>query len=99
MLKRILGTIWRSAPPPVRRMFSSFAHQRFSATAGGVICDPDGRVLLLKHVFRPGSGWGIPGGFIKSGEPPESALRRELREEVGMEIDHLELAFVRLLTH
>ena len=59
--------------------------------------DERGRLLLLKHVFRPGSGWGIPGGFIEKGEQPEEALRRELREEIGMELESAEIAFVRTL--
>jgi 8-oxo-dGTP diphosphatase len=54
-------------------------------------------VLLLKHVFRMGSGWGIPGGFIEHGEQPVEALRRELREEVGLEVESAEIALVRTL--
>lgn len=70
----------------------------FTVTAGAVVVDGQGRVLLLKHVFRTGSGWGLPGGFISAGEQPEEAVRRELREEIGLEVDGLELAFVRTLT-
>jgi NAD+ diphosphatase len=52
-------------------------------------------VLLLKHRFRPGSGWGLPGGFIEQGEQPSEALRRELREEIGLEVAELRLFSVR----
>lgn len=73
------------------------AHARFTVTAGAVVTDKAGRVLLLRHRFRPGSGWGVPGGFIGAGEQPEEALRRELREEVGLELERAEVAFVRTL--
>jgi 8-oxo-dGTP diphosphatase len=70
---------------------------RFAVTAGACVLDAAGRVLLLKHAFRTGSGWGIPGGFLEKGEQPEAALRRELREEVGLELASARLAFVRTL--
>ncbi|HEX8775897.1 MAG TPA: NUDIX domain-containing protein [Pyrinomonadaceae bacterium] len=97
MLKKLLGALWRGAPKSVRRWGVRLVEPRFTVTAGAVVCDESGRVLLLEHVFRAGSGWGIPGGFIERGEQPEEALRRELREEIGLELDGAELAFVRTL--
>lgn len=70
---------------------------RFTVTVGAIVLDSRGRILLLHHRFRPGSGWGIPGGFIHPREQPEDALRRELREEVGFEIESASVAFVRTL--
>jgi mutator protein MutT len=64
-------------------------------SAGAIIKDNEGRVLLLKHRFRPSPGWGIPGGFIEKGEQPEDALRRELREEVELEVEDVKLLTTR----
>ncbi|MCA1641740.1 MAG: NUDIX domain-containing protein [Acidobacteria bacterium] len=51
----------------------------------------------MKHAFRRGSGWGIPGGFMEKGEQPEDAIRRELREEAGLEVEDARLVAVRTL--
>jgi NAD+ diphosphatase len=40
----------------------------------------------------------MPGGFMEEGEQPEEALRRELREEVGLEIEKVELFRTRAFT-
>jgi 8-oxo-dGTP diphosphatase len=95
MLNDLLGAIWRRAPKALRRWTVRFSHPRFAVTAGAIITDGHGRVLLLKHRFRPGSGWGLPGGFIEQGEQPEEALRRELREEIGLEVAEVKLFTVR----
>ena len=95
MLKDLLGAIWRRAPKALRRWTVRFSHPRFAVTAGAIVTDDHGRVLLLKHRFRPGSGWGLPGGFIEHGEQPEDGLRRELREEIGLEVERLKLFTVR----
>ena len=97
MLKDFLGSVFRHTPSTLRRLFSRITNPRFAATAGVVVIDDEGRVLLLKHVFRMGTGWGIPGGFMQAGEQPEAAVRRELREEVGLELESAEVVFVRTL--
>ena len=72
-----------------------FTHTRFTVTAGAVIFNDQKQVLLLKHRFRAGSGWGLPGGFLELGEQPIEALRRELREEIGLEVEDVELFATR----
>ena len=71
------------------------AHARFTVTAGAVIFNDSGEVLLLKHRFRAGTGWGLPGGFMETGEQPIDALRRELREEIGLELDDVKVFAAR----
>src|SRR6185295_3487528 len=95
MLNDLLGTIWRRTPRKLRTWAVRVTKSRFTVTAGAIVSDDAGRVLLLRHRFRPGSGWGMPGGFIEQGEQPEDALRRELREEIGLEVAELKLFTVR----
>ncbi len=97
MLKKLLAGAWKGAPGFVRRAGVWVTQARFAVTAGAVVRDERGRVLLLRHTMRKGSGWGIPGGFMVAGEQPEEAVRREIREETGLELEAVELAFIRTL--
>jgi ADP-ribose pyrophosphatase YjhB (NUDIX family) len=97
MFIELLGSIWRRLPGIVRRRLVRMGQGRFTVTAGAMIFDEQDRILLLDHVFRPDGGWGIPGGFLTTGEQPEAGLRRELREEIGIELADVELLFARTL--
>ena len=97
MLRKFISWAWRRAPKWARRFGVALVEARFTVTVGAIILDSRDRILLLQHHFRPGSGWGIPGGFIHPREQPEEALRRELREEIGFEVESASMAFVRTL--
>lgn len=94
MWKSLLGLLWRGAPKGVRRWGVWMVEPRYMVTVGVVVVDERGRVMLLKHEFRADSGWGVPGGFLEPGEQPSECVRRELREEVGLEVEAVELIHV-----
>lgn len=46
------------------------------------------KVLLVKRAINPYKGyWDLPGGFVELGQTIESALKREIKEELGVEIN------------
>jgi len=58
----------------------------FSVGAICVVDRPDGRVLLVRQSYR-GDGWGFPGGLLRRHEEPAAAARRELQEELNIEVE------------
>jgi 8-oxo-dGTP pyrophosphatase MutT (NUDIX family) len=62
-------------------------------SAGALIFDSAGRLLILKPTYK--KGWTIPGGIMEpGGETPWEACRREVREECGVEVTSGRLACV-----
>jgi ADP-ribose pyrophosphatase YjhB (NUDIX family) len=54
---------------------------------GGVVFDPEGRVLLILRGAEPMRGlWSIPGGLLDVGETMAEGVRREVLEETGLEV-------------
>ena len=57
-------------------------------TACALLQDDRGRLLLGRRAHEPYQGqWDIPGGFLEEHEHPLDCLRRELREETGLEVE------------
>ena len=84
---RLLLEIYRRLPRLGRRWVVRTIAPSFTVGAMAIVERDDGAVLLVRHSYR--RKWGVPGGLMKRREHPEVALRREIQEEVGVEVDLL----------
>ncbi|MFI5616943.1 NUDIX domain-containing protein [Streptomyces sp. NPDC051567] len=58
---------------------------RKRVAADVLIRDSAGRFLLVEPTYKP--GWDLPGGMAEANEAPHDAARRELHEELGLEVE------------
>ena len=58
---------------------------RLRRAVRALVVDDEGRFLLVRLVYPHGAWWVLPGGGLDEGEDDETALRRELREEIGLD--------------
>jgi 8-oxo-dGTP diphosphatase len=73
-----------------------FALPRIPASAGALIRNAAGHVLILQPTYK--SGWTVPGGQMEEdGETPWEGCRREVREETGLIVESGRLACVDFL--
>jgi 8-oxo-dGTP pyrophosphatase MutT (NUDIX family) len=77
--------VFRRLPPFLRRRIVRVMTPSFTVGAICLIERPDGKVLLVQQVYR--TAWGVPGGLSKRGEDIAACAKREVLEEVGLEVD------------
>lgn len=59
-----------------------------AAAVVAIVYDDEGRILLTRRAREPFKDWlDLPGGFVDPGESAEDALRREMREELGIDVE------------
>ena len=68
---------------------------RKRCSAGAIICDCAGRLLIVKPGYR--EGWLLPGGVVEGLESPIDAVCREVREETGFTPKPVSLACIDYL--
>ena len=74
---------------------------RIVLVAAVALVDADGRVLIARRPEgKPKAGlWEFPGGKVEAGERPETALLRELKEELGVDASEACLAPLTFASH
>ena len=91
----------RLIPAPLHRALMRLANRlrkrwrrlakRPTAGVSVIAVDRAGRVLLVRHGYGSGC-WSLPGGGLGRAENPRACARREIREELGCDLEHVELA-------
>ena len=82
----LLLAAYKRLPKPVRVFLIRRATPSFHVGAVCVIERADGDMLLVRQSYRRG-GWGFPGGLLRRGEEPADGARRELEEELGVDVE------------
>jgi len=75
-------------PGGFRALLNSFLPRK-RAISQMLVRDADGRVLLCQLTYK--RDWDLPGGVVEVGESPRVAVRREVEEELGLEVEPGEL--------
>lgn len=83
---RALAFVFNRIPVRWQRRILDRSNPRFLVGVAGVGVDASGRVVLARHRFGS-PPWRLLGGFIHRRETLPDALRREIREETGLEIE------------
>jgi ADP-ribose pyrophosphatase YjhB (NUDIX family) len=81
LMRRFRPLVW------MLRLATRVLGPRQPVGAVGAIFNDAGQVLLVEHVFRTDFPWGLPGGWIERGEDPENAVKREVAEELHLDIE------------
>lgn len=83
----LVGQVWRRAPWQFRWGVLALTQRMYTAGVVGIVPNRDNAVLLLKHRFRVPYAWGLPGGYLESGETPNAAFAREVLEELRLLVE------------
>ena len=86
-------------PAPLKAALVQMREDRFLVAVLAVVTDDAGRILLFRHTYRPFAPWGLPSGVLKANETLEDSMRREIREEAGLDVTFDEILRVRASSH
>lgn len=92
---KFLLKIWRVLPLRIQIILSRIIRPLFQVFAAGVIFDRDNKILLVKSTYQRFHPWGLPGGSLDYDESPEDAVKREVWEETGLNVQIKRLLLVK----
>jgi 8-oxo-dGTP pyrophosphatase MutT (NUDIX family) len=84
----VLARLPADAPPDTHEGFIAMLNSTLPtkrAIAQGVLRDGAGRVLLCELTYK--SEWDLPGGVVDPSESPADCVLREIREELGIDVE------------
>lgn len=85
-LAPLIAAIWRRTPGRLRGLVTWTVTGKVIVGVSGVLLDGSDRVLLARHRFHSPKAWGLPGGWLNPGESVFCCWRREVKEELNLDV-------------
>ncbi len=83
-------------PVRVKYVINKLANQRFLVGLIGIVLNERDEVLVFKHTYRRNVPYGLPSGWLKGDDAIEKALPREVKEESGLEVEHVRILDIQM---
>lgn len=99
--QRTLARILQRLPLLFALIFSVYRRFLPKYTAGvvGIVFNDASEVLLVEHIYHPRKPWGLPGGWMDANEDPADTVRRELHEELQLDVTAQRLVHIAHTEH
>jgi 8-oxo-dGTP diphosphatase len=91
----ILQRIWRLLSSGLKWHLLWLWHDKFMIGVSVCAFNSEQHVLLCRHRFWASGSWGLPSGYANKGETLESAVIREVEEELGLSLEVTKLLRLR----
>lgn len=82
----LAASLWRVAPNWLRGAVTWTINSKVLVGVSGALLNDENQVLLLRHRFHNTRIWGLPGGWLSRGETVYDCWRREVKEELALEL-------------
>ncbi len=82
----LAASLWRVAPNWLRGAVTWMINGKVLVGVSGALLNDENQVLLLRHRFHNTRIWGLPGGWLARGETVYDCWRREVKEELALEV-------------